>query len=156
MKKILLLLVAVVAAFQFASAAYTNDDLVIETKDGNTVSYHLKDRPVVTFEATDLVLTVSDVAVKYPVADLKGIHFAGEITSVSNVKVSDIAFSVSGSEIAANGLAKGEKLEVYTIDGKAVAASVVDAQGAAAVDISGLSTGVYVIKAGKKAYKIMK
>lgn len=156
MKKILVLLFAVFAAFQFAQAAYTNDDLIIETKDGKQVSYRLNTRPVVTFEATDLVLTSSDVQVKYPVSDVKELRFASEVTAINGTKVGNIAFSVNGNEITASGLKGGESLEVYGIDGKAIATASVGADGTAAVNISALGSGIYVVKAGNKSYKVLK
>lgn len=156
MKKVLVLLLAVFASFQLAQAAYTNDDLIIETKDGNTVAYHLSTRPVVTFELTDLVLTSTDVTVKYPVTDVKELRFADGTTAINNTKVGDITFSINGNMVSANGLTKGDNLEIYSIDGKAIANASVDANGAASVDISVLGQGVYVVKAGKKSYKILK
>lgn len=156
MKKVLVLLLAVFASFQLAQAAYTNDDLIIETKDGNTVAYHLNTRPVVTFELTDLVLTSTDVKVQYPVADVKELRFADGTTAINDTKVGDITFSVSGDMISANGLENGSNLEVYSIDGKEIAKASVDATGKAQVNISDLGQGVYVVKAGKKSYKILK
>lgn len=156
MKKILVLLFAIFAVSQFASAAYTNDDLVIETRDGKTVAYRLSDRPVVTFEVTDLVLTAKGVQVKYPVTDVKEIRFAEEFTSVNATTASGIMFTVNDNEIIANGLDKNDTLEVYGVDGKAIATVGVNAQGAASANISELGHGVYVVKAGKKTYKIIK
>lgn len=156
MKKVLVLLLAVFASFQLAQAAYTNDDLIIETKDGNTVAYHLSTRPVVTFELTDLVLTSTDVKVQYPVTDVKELRFADGTTAINETKVGDITFSVSGDMISANGLENGSNLEVYSIDGKEIAKASVDATGKAQVNISDLGQGVYVVKAGKKSYKILK
>lgn len=156
MKKILALFVAVFAVFQFTSAAYTNDDLIIETKSGQKVNYSLSTRPVVTFEGTDLVLTGTGVKVLYPVADVKEITFGTHPTGVSNVKSSDITFFVSGSEITAKGLQKSDKLELYTVDGKVLTTKAVSAEGEATVDISSLNGGIYVVKAGEKSYKILK
>lgn len=155
MKKLFMLLTAVCAMLQVAMAADKAEALLIQTKDGQTVSYSLTARPVVTFEATDLVLTTTEVSVKYPLADVKDITF-GSNSSAIDVMNADIAFTINGDQIVAQGLGKGDRLQVYGIDGKVIANAGIDAEGTAKADISSLGHGIYVVKAGKKSYRIMK
>lgn len=141
--------------FQLASAAGIEDNLIIKTKSGSTVSYSLSTRPRVTFDGTDLVLTAPDVEVKYPVDDIEEISF-DTVTSIQSVKSDNLAFTISGDVIAAQGMAKGDVITITTLDGKTLSTSASSESGEAQVDISTLNHGIYVVKAGNKSYKILK
>lgn len=155
MKKLLVLFIAVFAMFQVAQAENDGDNLLIKTKDGNTVAYSLTTRPVVTFAGSDLVLTSTDVEVKYPIANVEEITFV-DASAINEIKGDKVAFAINGQVINAKGLANGELVQVYNIDGKAIAQASANAEGTVTVDISTLGKGVYVIKAGKMSYKILK
>lgn len=156
MKKLVVCFLAMISMCQFATAADEGDNLVIKTKGGQSVTYYLSARPTVTFSGSNLVLKTSDVEVNYPIADIVEITFDLS-TEIQKIKSdSQISFTINGNEIVANGLNKGEKMQLYTVDGKQVASTTTNADGAASVDISSLGRGAYVVKAGKKSYKILK
>lgn len=156
MKRILLFFVAIFSMFQFASAAEAGDNLIISTKDGQQVTYLLSTRPVVTFEGTDLVLKTTEVTVKYPLADIEDMTF-DLASGIQPVKMDqNISFTIDANHIAANGLKNGEVLQVFSLDGKVLVNATASEDGQLSVSTEALPHGVYVVKAGKKSYKIMK
>ncbi|MDO4511714.1 MAG: T9SS type A sorting domain-containing protein [Bacteroidales bacterium] len=155
MKKIFALFLAVFALIQGAAASGIQDNIIITTKDGSTVSYSLTSLPTASFEGTVFVFKAGDVTVNFPVDDIDNIAF-GEPTAINDVKQSHITFAVTATQIATSGLSAGDMVEVFSIDGKNLASARADQDGAATVNISALSQGVYVVKAGKQTYKILK
>lgn len=156
MKKILVILTTFFSMFQMIQAQGVSDNLVISTQDGNSVAYSLSTRPVVTFEGTDLVLTSSDIVVRYPIIDVKDITFAEATDNAIGEVKGNITFAINGNRIIAKGLDKGVTMQVFSTDGKSIASAKTNASGEAIIDISKLGHGIYVVKAGKKTYKVMK
>ncbi len=69
-------------------------------------------------------------------------------TGIGGVEAGDVVISADGGTLTVSGLADGCTVEVYTLDGKQV-------YGGKGGSISGLGSGVYVVKAGGKTVKVV-
>ena len=69
MKKVFLSLVLMLMA-SFVRADDGNVSLVVWMKNGTQAIYELQQRPLVTFEGTDVVITGDGIEAKFPIADL--------------------------------------------------------------------------------------
>ncbi len=97
MKKILFAFIAAFSVFQVAWADYSQDNLVVMTKEGDSNFYTLATRPVVKFNGGEMVLKSGDTEVKYSLGDIQQIVFAkatdtkkGDVNGDGSVDVSDV------------------------------------------------------------------
>lgn len=65
---------------------------------------------------------------------------------VANDKSQHIVFSFSANVLNVSGLAVGERFSLYAIDGKLMLGEKADADGKAAISLSSLQQGIYVVR----------
>lgn len=73
-------------------------------------------------------------------------------TGVANVSGNEASFFVSGGELIVNNVAEGTMVEIYNALGAKVQATVFDGS---AINVSNLTNGVYVVRAGNNVQKMM-
>lgn len=114
--------------------------LNIHQKSGGVVGYAFREKPVVTYEGSDLIVNTTKVKVVYPISNLEMLNFDnGEAAEVESVTMSDV---------------KGKTL-VYTSNGVLVK-ELQPEDGSTHLLLEGLSNGIYIIKNGNTTYKIIK
>lgn len=136
----------------------TVNGLIIEQKDGSSVGFLFADEPVMTYTETDIVLNGVDFSVSYPIVDVARMVFGDASAFVSGIKSVDekkvgVAYSAEG--VTVTGVAPGEMVAMFTVDGKTVCRAKADGDGMALLK-GDMQRGVaYVVKAGKLAFKII-
>ena len=158
MKKIILLLMALVLLPTMARAADTTQQLVVWLKNGQKIRHDLADKPETRFNAGYLMLTTSKVSVSYPLTDVLRYTFEGNIpvVSVQDIKPGEIRFRQSTDEMCFDGLAAGTVLEVYSSDGKLLRTQKAAKGKTAVVSLKGQPAGLYMVKIGDATYKFVK
>ena len=177
MKQRLLLLSLLIAAVIGVQAAEVNG-VRITAKDatGKTVNYDFlfTSEPKLTYQnvyingevtGQEVVITGKDVKGRFGEDEL--ILSKGSFESVRFVNVdpsgihgassdSNVTFKMAGGHgMEISGLAKGEKIGIYTLDGQKVASAKATADGKASIAISGSEAGtVYVVKTGRLSFKV--
>lgn len=101
-------------------------------KDGSTAEFNSNSVPRISFTATSTSITAPESAVK-----------AGGLRAWAD-----------GRTVYVSGTAKGETVAVFSVNGVRIAAGQA-ADGVTAIDAATLPKGVYVVKAGKQAVKIL-
>ena len=126
--------------------------VVIHETQGQT-AFALEQRPVVSFTETDVKMVCGDTEVLCPLTNsLKmTIEEIEEETSID--EVSNSSFTITGTDIIVRGC---ERVSLYTIDGKVLAAGKADSDGIITISISQFSIGTYIIKTDIKTFKIIK
>lgn len=113
--------------------------LNIHQKSGGIVGYAFSEKPVVTYEGSDLVLNTTKVKVVYPISNLEMLTFDnGELAQIESITMNDV---------------KG-KTFVYTSNGVLVK-ELQPEDGSTHLLLEGLSNGIYIIKNGNITYKII-
>jgi len=170
MKKPLLRLMALIVCFAFplASNANENEDSVdvqyvyIEQTDGSITKYALEDDPVFTFEGDTMVVTCQGDELLFGLSDVKYYYFetVKVATAIRSVTVNgnggneDVRPTIAFGEASFSGLKAGARVAVYTIGGQAVSIVKADADGNAAIDLSQLPKGIYILRTPSKSFKI--
>ena len=110
--------------------------LVLTQRDGTVNRFALSDEPVITYSGSDVVVKCGDseLSVQPGGAEAK-MNFAG---------------------MSVEGLRAGDRVAVYTIDGKAVSSSRANADGSAALKLDGPRGSVYIVRTPNKTFKIKK
>ena len=100
--------------------------------------------------------------VSYAYADVQRMVVVDDVVSaIDNVLANDksqhIVFSVSANALNVSGLAVGERFSLNAIDGKLMLSEKADADGKAAMNLSSLQQGIYVVRTQSGiSYKLFK
>ena len=121
-------------------ASSAQQTLNIHTTTQGIISFAFANKPEVTFPATDVLKVTSDaMTVEFPYSDIQKITFDDGETGVATITVRDHA----------------NQVRVYDLSGKLVLERAAK-KGVVTVNLSTLPSGVYVVKDGKRTYKVRK
>lgn len=160
MKKLLLFLclwlgMSVAARAQYWDSVKKITQVLVWNADGTYAAYRCADHPVVKVVDREFILRVNGTEVIFPADEARKFTFDDEqLTPVEGTTMQG-SFDVTQDAVKADGLKPGTAVEVYDLNGRRVATAKA-AAGSASVDISALSRGVYVVKAGSTNFKFMK
>lgn len=109
--------------------AYGRQGVVLTLRSGKSVSFAFDRRPVIVTGSELTMQTGDGTSVSYAYDEVENVRW-GEIDDLTSV-VSDaaqpvgdnIVFRLRGDGIEAQGLAKGQSLTAYSIDGRVVASA---------------------------------
>lgn len=134
-------------------------------KSGGKVSFAFTERPVVQTASDAVSVSVGGTErVSYPYADVARVVFEDvDATGISlpNQGGDDApgihtVFAFDGGSLVASGLKVGERVSVYSLQGGLAASLAAGSDGVAALQLSSLPQGVYVVRTqGGVAYKFM-
>lgn len=131
--------------------------LVLTQRDGTVSRFALADEPVITYSGSDLVVKCGETELTTDMADVLSCVFDNEATAINKLTVQPAGAEpqMNFANMSVEGLKAGDRVAVYTIDGKAVSSSRASADGSAAIDLSGLR-GLYIVRTPNKSFKIKK
>ncbi|WP_288684380.1 T9SS type A sorting domain-containing protein, partial [uncultured Eubacterium sp.] len=100
--------------------------------------------------------------VSYAYADVQRVVVVDDIVSaidnvVANDKRQHVVFSFSASTLNVSGLPANESIALYATDGKLMLSDKANAEGKAAMNLSSLQQGIYVVRTQSGiSYKLFK
>lgn len=122
--------------------AMAGEALHVHTASGGEIVYAFADKPEVTFEGTDMVLTTVSATVRYPISDLKAFSFnATKPEGIEHVTMSDPNGDVT--------------VRIYRLDGTLVK-TVEAVAGVSQYSLGDLPAATYVVKSNAGSYKLIK
>ena len=139
MKKLILSLLVLFAA----TTTWAETALVVHQKSGGTVMYAFREKPVVTYSESYLVISVEGAQVSYPLSDMQKFTFA-------DVPEDQITLITAPASVVP------QPTYIYSIDGKLMRTLQPNENGTTSASVEGLPTGTYIIKNGKTTYKVAK
>lgn len=138
---------ALVCSILLATAALFASDTAMKLTlaNGSTATYVLSEKPVVSFDATHVVFTTADAETSYLRSEVADISFV-EASAAEKPAIADPESTMSfvNKQIQA----PGRQIDVYSVDGRHAAS------GFESLDLSGLTPGFYIAKAGSQTLKI--
>lgn len=161
MKKTFVTLLAFLA---FSLSAFAdNPGVTFLLRSGQKVSFAFVEKPVVAFSETNLAVSVHGVErVSYAYADVQRVVIDDDVISavdnaVANSDGQSVVFLLSDQTLSVSGIAAGEKISLYAIDGKLALSQKANAEGITIIDLSALQQGVYVVRTQNGiSYKLFK
>jgi len=153
MKKITLLFVCI---FFLSTKAFAQSALVLEKKDGTTTFFSLDEKPVLTLNARELVLTIPDVSIEYTLySKIEKLYFASLLADdVGEIKDGKASFSLSHGELTLKGLSPSSVVRLFSPDGKLLRRMDADEDGYLSIRLLELRTKVVLIKSNELCIKI--
>lgn len=149
MKRLVTLMI-VLASICMASAK----SVVFTLSDGTLVYYLLggETNPIMRF-VDDKVVVNADT---YEFSGIKNFYISNEDdpNAIENV-LAKSSIKYDGNTVVVSA-AKGKTVKVFAVNGTEVKAPISTAEGYAAVDMSGLQKGTYIISVGSSSIKVQK
>lgn len=156
MMKILLLLLLPLFSI-VAVGEETVEKLVVWAKDGTKVAFALAEKPTITFEESDMIITSNGVEVKYALENMARFTYEkSSTTGITNLNNGESSFKLDGESILFPSLKANSTVSVYTVNGTLVLQETVHSDGEYSFPISSLNTGVYIVNVNGLTYKIVK
>lgn len=156
MRKIVLLLTALLLTCVIHVAAVEQNVVAIYQLDGQKALFAFADQPEVTYSATDLILTSTKTSVQYPISQLKKLAFEqADMPEGIDEVVADRRFSFRDGSIVIEGGDPNSLVTIYTASGTMAAQYRLDGSGNAIIPTQGLSGSVYILSNGSITFKFM-
>ena len=155
MKKLLKLTLLLLASIVLAVPLRAADNpvtLVVLTRD----MFVLADKPEVTFEGTDLVVTCVNSTTTFALPDVIRFTYLNATDAVEELKADETQVNFRDGMIVIDQLKANAVVAVYSVDGRLVKRLTAREGGSYSLDLSELPTGVYIVKADRVTYKIAK
>ena len=136
-----------------------NDACLIVWRSETQKDYYLlTEKPKITMSNGDFILTTTNTTVTYKFEDVMKFTLSeSSATAIEDVKaVSEPSVERQSDRVIFTGCAPKSAVRIYSIGGQLVDTQWADENGRAEVSISGLTAGVYVVKADNVTIKIAK
>lgn len=131
------------------SALAAETTLVVELTTGQTASYVLQDKPVLTMEGTLLKITTETVQTNYERSLVKRFYFTGDFTDVKEALKETLVYKQTDADhLEISGLSQGDRITICDMAGRQCG-SISRTGNTAVVSLSGQQRGVYLIRVGK-------
>ena len=130
--------------------------LVVLTKDNAQHMFVLADKPEVTFEGVDLVVTCVNSTTTFALADVIRFTYLNATDAVEELTENATTVDFKDGMIVINQLKEGSNVAVYSVDGKLIRHLIARETGNYSLNLSELPPGVYIVKADRVTYKIAK
>ena len=157
MKKLLFSLLLL--TFSALTFAQKKDVLGIFMKDGTSVYFLLEEKPLITFENSDVkVVSSTDEAVLVR-SQVDRFEFVADVpTDVEDVqeKVEREKFELTRNAIHLSGLTPGCKVQLFSIGGQSILATAANENGAVTISIDSLPAGIYLVNYNEITIKFIK
>ncbi len=131
--------------------------LVLTQTDGSEVArFALSEMPVISFTENDLVVTCGNKSITTPMEGLQTTFSVEEpSTGISDMTTDDRQRpQVAFGQAVFSGLKAGERVIVYTLDGKMTGSFEADSDGRAVVELSAMGRGVFILRTPTRSFKI--
>lgn len=154
MKKTLLSIALAIGFAASASASAADEALCLKMKDGTVHSFLLNEKPIITMGDGKLNVATDMTTATYSLYDVREYVFGTASTAINGVSTS-ADFSRNGDNIVFHGV-DAKNVAIYTANGAAVNAAVVNDGTDTTVSMTSLPGGVYIIKASGISIKVNK
>jgi hypothetical protein len=133
------------------------ETLIIQMKNGSENTFFLKDKPKVTFEGVNLKVSATTGDVSFALADvLRFTYDKRSTTGINEGITTPTGVAFEGDVLVISQLKANATASIYALDGKLIRQLKPHRAGTYRISLSGLPTGIYLVKADNVTYKITK
>ena len=143
--------------FSASDATETVYYFVASLNDGSVLSIPFSERPVLTCQGTDLLLTTTKMEMELPQGSVKEftLEKKDEVTGVEENLLQG-EMQRQGDHFLFSNCKEGSVVQVFDRSGRLVVARTVDANGQCRVSLDGQPNGIYIVKSESITCKILK
>ena len=145
------------ALFSTPDATETVYYFVVSLNDGSVLSIPFAERPVLTCQGTDLLLTTTKMEMELPQGSVKEftLEKKNEVTGVEETLLQG-EMQRQGDNFLFSNCKEGTLIQVFDRSGRLVATQRVDANGQCRISLHGQPNGIYIVKSESITCKILK
>ncbi len=149
--------IAVSLMFFSMLASVNAENLIIEESSGNTTSYDLGSKPVITYSGDFLVVKTDLANAEFALAQVAKYYFRAEPTkNIEPLSETNAYISVTEENFTMKNCQPGSPVNIFTIDGKGVGNYQVASDGSLEISLSNLPQGIYIIKTNSANIKFIR
>lgn len=149
----ILVIMALCAAFLNVRAEVKY--LVVNLNDGTNAVFALTDNPVITNTSSSLQVKTAEKSIEVAFTDLKNYQLTDNGSGIFENVASEDSYRILNNIIYLNGLKAETAVSLFTLDGRLLTRANADADGHAHIDLSSISSGVFIVTYNNKAIKIL-
>lgn len=156
-RMILLLAAALLVPMSSLWAADLVTTLIVLTKDNAQHQFALPDKPKVTFEGNNLLVTSDKTTASFALSDVVRFTYQDiDPSGIQEVYSKDTGVSFEDGVLVISQIKANSTVCVYSLDGRLVRQLAAKRAGTYRLNLSSLPFGVYLVKTGSLTYKITK
>ena len=148
MRRIILSLLLVLSCY--TTKAADGKSLFVTFKDGQKIEFALVTLPNISFGNNLMTITSTEMTASYELWKVNTFTY-GATTGISQLQTSE-NFSLEEDRIIVDGTTN--KINIFSLDGKAIGLSPTTAGGKTIINLNALTHGVYIIKINNKSIKV--
>ena len=157
MKKINILIWLILLSVFQIKASGDSYELVVWTHLGDRIGYSLDERPRVTLEMESLIVSTIKTKVEYSLDDVRKFTLnKNDVTGIDEVKQLMPTMKFNSNTLTFTGCIPGSKIKIMSVNGINLYTLQADNNGYIQIDISALSSGMYLVVTSSITYKIIK
>jgi hypothetical protein len=157
MKKINILIWLILLSVFQIKASGDSYELVVWTHLGDRIGYSLDEQPRVTLELESLIVSTIKTKVEYSLDDVRKFTLnKNDVTGIDEVKQLMPTMKFNSNTLTFTGCIPGSKIKIMSVNGINLYTSQADNDGNVQIDISALSSGMYLVVTSSITYKIIK
>ena len=157
MKKINILIWLILLSVFQIKASGDSYELVVWTHLGDRIGYSLDEQPRVTLELESLIVSTINTKVEYSLDDVRKFTLnKNDVTGINDVKQLMPIMKFNSNTLTFTGCIPGSKIKIMSVNGINLCTLQADNNGYIQIDISALSSGMYLVVTSSITYKIIK
>ena len=157
MKKINILIWLILLSVFQIKASGDSYELVVWTHLGDRIGYSLDEQPRVTLEMESLIVSTINTKVEYSLDDVRKFTLnKNDVTGIDEVKQLMPTMKFNSNTLTFTGCIPGSKIKIMSVNGINLYTLQADNNGYIQIDISALSSGMYLVVTSSITYKIIK
>jgi hypothetical protein len=157
MKKINILIWLILLSVFQIKASGDSYELVVWTHLGDRIGYSLDEQPSVTLELESLIVSTIKTKVEYSLDDVRKFTLnKNDVTGIDEVKQLMPIMKFNSNTLTFTGCIPGSKIKIMSVNGINLYTLQADNNGYIQIDISALSSGMYLVVTSSITYKIIK
>ena len=157
MKKINILIWLILLSVFQIKASGDSYELVVWTHLGDRIGYSLDEQPRVTLGLESLIVSTIKTKVEYSLDDVRKFTLnKNDVTGIDEVKQLMPTMKFNSNTLTFTGCIPGSKIKIMSVNGINLYTSQADNDGNVQIDISALSSGMYLVVTSSITYKIIK
>ena len=127
--------------------------LVLNLVDGTSATFPLADNPIIRNTPGELIVESENTAINIAYTELQNFI----LTDVSKVRecIGEEIHRIIDGNIYFSGLRVGERIIIYSLEGKIMTYATVSYDGTAVIDLSNLGTGTFIARCNNSSFKFI-
>ena len=152
MKK--LLLTMLLMAMGFVSYAEGYAGILVTMVDGSTATISFDENPVIKLQPEKLIVKTDVATTEFDRSAVARFNYVTDLSGVEVIEKNDVEVVNKGGVLSFANLPTASEIKLYSVDGKLLKNEI--ATGSYTLELTNLSTGIYIVNVNGVSTKIAK